>query len=372
MKTPPRILIVVTQQLGDVLLATPLVVAARARWPDARIDVLGFAGTLGLLQGNPMVSTLIEARRGGWRNHWALLRRIGRRYDIALVTQSGDRAFIYGLVAAPVRSALVPLTGPGRGWKRAVSTHRLLGDPQRHSVLEKLELLRPWVDLDTLAPALVPPAPQPLDVELAGALRPGLVVVHVPSMWRYKQWPVAHYRVLVAGLVDAGHQVVLTGDRGDHDRALVAQVRDVSEPPEVIDACGRLTLAQVATLLAQAAAYVGPDTSVTHLAAAVGTPLVTLFGPTTPLNWGPWPAGHPARQPWQARGAEPDRAQQAGIGRRRIVILQGPSLPGRDCVPCRRQGCEDRRDSPSHCLEELPPGPVLAQVLALIAQTAGA
>ena len=124
-------------------------------------------------------------------------------------------------------------------------------------------------------------------------------------------------------------------------------------------------------LLAGAAAYVGPDTSVTHLAAAVGTPLVTLFGPTTPLNWGPWPAGHPARQPWQARGAEPDRGQRAGSGRHAIVILQGPSLPDRDCVPCRRAGCDDHRDSASHCLEQLMPGPVLARVLALIAETAG-
>ncbi len=184
-------------------------------------------------------------------------------------------------------------------------------------------------------------------------------------MWRYKQWPVAHYRAVIAGLAADGVQVVLTGASGAHDQALVAQVRDAAQPPAVIDVSGRLDLGQLATLLASTDVYLGPDTSITHLAAAVGVPVVALFGPTRPVNWGPWPNGHPAAAPWGMRGDEPERIQ-----RRRpaatLVLMQGPSLPGVDCVPCGRAGCDDHRDSRSACLEGLPPDRVLREVRALL------
>ena len=64
-----RIIVICTRQLGDVLLTTPLIHAARERWPEAAIDVLGFGGTLGMLRGNPDISELIEVPAGsGW---WA-------------------------------------------------------------------------------------------------------------------------------------------------------------------------------------------------------------------------------------------------------------------------------------------------------------
>ena len=63
-----RILVVATRQIGDVLLTTPLIQAARQRWPQARIDVLGFPGTMGMLRGNPDLNRLLESpARPGWR-----------------------------------------------------------------------------------------------------------------------------------------------------------------------------------------------------------------------------------------------------------------------------------------------------------------
>ena len=95
------VLVVVTRQIGDVLLTTPLIHAARRRWPQARIDVLGFAGTLGMLRGNPDVDEVIEvagaARRG---RPLRLARRLWRRYDLALVADPGDRAHLVGWLAS--------------------------------------------------------------------------------------------------------------------------------------------------------------------------------------------------------------------------------------------------------------------------------
>jgi heptosyltransferase-3 len=103
-----RILVIVTRQIGDVLLTTPLIRAVRQRWPDARIDVLGFAGTLAILAGNPDIAELINVPPGsGWRQSWPLIRALWREYDLAVISQYSDRAHLYGLVAAGVRSGQV-------------------------------------------------------------------------------------------------------------------------------------------------------------------------------------------------------------------------------------------------------------------------
>ena len=103
---------------------------------------------------------------------------------------------------------------------------------------------------------------------------------------------------------------------------------------------GRLDWPQLSGLLAQARVYVGPDTSVTHLAAAAGCPTVALYGPTDPRLWGPWPAGGLDAM-WQASG----HMQRRG----NVWLVQNP-LP---CVPCQLEGCERRLESYSACLDEL-------------------
>ena len=123
----------------------------------------------------------------------------------------------------------------------------------------------------------------------------------------------------------------------------------------VLDIAGRLDLNQMVTLLRGAALYIGPDTSITHLAAACDTPVVALFGPIDPRYFGPWPASSTARSPYVDRGF----VQHAG----RVVVLQG-SLP---CVPCDRAGCNDRNDSTSLCLLTMAPGRVVEQIDRVVA-----
>jgi heptosyltransferase-3 len=212
--------------------------------------------------------------------------------------------------------------------------------------------------------SLFPPAAEPLPPAIEARIVHPCVVVHVPSMWRYKQWPAEHFRRVVEGLLSDGVHVVLTGSGSSNDRALVEQVRGAEAQPGLHDVSGQLTMPQLRTLLQHADAYLGPDTSVTHLAAALGIPIVTLFGPTNPQDFGPWPQNHPATQPWQRRAGR----QQVG----NIVVLQGPDLPGRACVPCNQMGCEHRHDSSSHCLQELEPERVLSQLRFMLRPALGA
>ena len=104
----------------------------------------------------------------------------------------------------------------------------------------------------------------------------------------------------------------------------------------------------LAALLQGAAVYVGPDTSMTHLAAGAGCPTVALYGPTSPRLIGPWPVGGLA-EPWEPAGTIQRRGN--------VWVVQNP-LP---CLPCEKLGCAGHLDSHSQCLDELsgPPGAAL-------------
>jgi len=347
------ILVVTTRQIGDVLLTTPLIRAARQRWPEANIDVLGFKGTLGVLRANPDIRKLIETpARLGWRG---VLKLLGQwnRYDLALVAQPSDRAHIIGWISAKKRSGIVP-AGTSSGWlKNKLLDHVVIsqGDTSDvHVTQEKIELLAPWLNGEKPTPQVVPPTATPLPRAIAQILQPGAVVVHAPSMWNYKQWPLAHYRVLVQSLLQQGRQVVLTGTSGARDQECVAPLLGLAAAPQLVNATGQLDFGQLTTLFQQSALYIGPDTSISHLAAATGIPMIAIFGPTNPQRWAPWPAGADELTFFVPSALQ----QQAG----NVRLLQG----AQSCVPCSRAGCENHVNSRSDCLISISPERVLAQV----------
>lgn len=341
------ILVVATRQIGDVLLTTALIRAAKQRWPGAAVDVLGFEGTLGMLRGNADVRELIETPpRLGWSGAWQLLRRLWKRYDLALVADVGDRAHIMGAVAARTRAGIVPGQSGSNWWKKALLAHAVTAAGDRgevHVVREKLALLSPWLPSPAES-VVVPPAAQPLPESLKSRIEPGYVVVHSPSMWAYKQWPPAHFRALIAQLNAAGRQVVLTSGPSPQDRELAASLSG----ERAIDA-GPLAFEQLATLLRDAALYIGPDTSISHLAAACGVPVIAIFGPTNPMRWAPWPA--------HGDGTFTKRGPMQRSGN--VILLQSEL----HCVPCGRAGCEDHRQSRSDCLVDITPERVAAEAL---------
>ncbi len=169
-------------------------------------------------------------------------------------------------------------------------------------------------------------------------------VIHAAPMFTYKRWTLEGWRNLAAALRQRGFGIVVTGASADRDY-LDTLWRD----SEVVRLDGRLEWPDLSALIADARVYVGPDTAITHLAAAGGTPTVALYGPTDPRLWGPWPRGGLDR-PWAAAGT---------IQRRGNVWLVQNPLP---CLPCQLEGCERKLDSFSQCLDELAVGRVLAAV----------
>lgn len=354
-----KILVIATRQIGDVLLTTPLIRAARQQWPQAEIDVIGMAGTLGMLKDNPDIHALITTHPArGWRDTLEVLRTIWKRYDLALVTQPSDRAHLIGWAASRhYRSGIIPAKNPSNWWKKRILNHVVVSDGDagtQHVVAEKMALLAPW-HVAALADTKVqaPPA-QALPSALDTLITPEAIIVHAPSMWPYKQWPIAHFRQLLEQLIEAGHQVVLTGSASPVDQDCIQQLRDVAPSPRLIDSSGQLNFNQLVCLFQRAKLYIGPDTSVTHLAAASGIPVLTLFGPTNPVRWGPWPSAPDGRQAYVPHASE----QKV----HNIMLLQG-AMP---CVPCSKAGCENHTQSRSDCLTGMLPDRVFQMVQELL------
>jgi len=337
----PRILVVALRRIGDVLLTTPLVRSLRRAWPQATIDMLVFADTGGILRGNPDISRVIAMPADrSFGASIALAAKLARRYELAVSTQSGDRPTMFAILAG--RHSLAPVEGdnPMSAVKRRILSQGVPVVPGLHRVEEMLRLA------DALGVARVAEVVCPAAVRPVLAPSEAYAVIHPAPMFRYKRWTEAGWREIAAALTGRGLRVVVTGGPAAEERAYLDAVL---EGVSVVRTDGRLAWGELAALLADARVFVGPDTSVTHLAAAAGTPTVALFGPTDPRLWGPWPTGG-LQAPWEAAGT----IQQRG----NVVLVQNP-LP---CLPCQQEGCERHRTSYSRCLDELGAGQVLAAI----------
>ncbi len=158
----------------------------------------------------------------------------------------------------------------------------------------------------------------------------GFVVMHPGAGWGFKCWtPAGYARVLEALTQDWGLPVVLTGSRAPLEQDLVAEIlRESAVAP--LNLVGKLSLKELGALIARARFFFGVDSAPMHLAAAVHTPAVALFGPSGAFNWGPWGDGH--------------------------LVLQKDW----ECVPCGQDGCEGSKIS--RCLTELTPEEVLERM----------
>jgi ADP-heptose:LPS heptosyltransferase/O-antigen ligase len=352
------VVVIATNQIGDVLLSTPLLSSVRETWPEARVEVLGSKGKLGMLDGNRNIDAVVELPPHPGLS-WLLVQahRLWRRYDLAIVTDGSDRAHLLGWLAADCRSGILPASSSSNWWKNALLDYAVTSEGDSgdvHVVTEKLKLLTPWRDTARDIPAITPPKSADLPADIQRQLRPGAVIIHAPSMWRYKQWPVENFRALADELLKRGRQVILTGSSAAGDQECVAALLDLARPPSLLNVAGRLDLNQLAAIMGRAALYIGPDTSISHLAAASGIPSLIIFGPTNPVRWGPLPARATSQVVFQRSAL----AQSSG----NVTVLQA-QLP---CVPCGRAGCEDHRQSRSDCLSAISVSRVLDSALTIL------
>ena len=351
MRAPPRsVLIIVTRRIGDVLLATPLVRTIKQAWPDSSVDALVFDGTQGVIAGNRDLRRVITVpERPGVLAHLSFMLGILRRYDVALSVLHGDRPTLYAWLAGRWRAGLLNATRK-ESWKQAFLDRWLPFDNRNtHTVRMNLALAgvlgiapRPevvvsWSEAET----------READALLAGAGSAPLAVLHPYPKFNYKMWHRAGWLAAAAWLAARGHRVVLTGGPDPDEVAYVADLAR-GMPAGTLNFAGKLSLGAAGCILSRAACYIGPDTAMTHVAAALGVPTVALYGPTDPVKWGPWPKDHgAATNPWQRVGSQ-------SVGKVRLVQGDTP------CTPCMLEGCERNIESTSDCLQQLPAARVIA------------
>lgn len=285
---PRRILLICTQRIGDVLLATPLARSLKRKWPQSELHFLVFKGTEGVLQGNPDIDRIITVpQHAGWRDKLSQLRMLWRRYDLGVATIASDRNRLYAWVGAKFRVGFIDAWETG---KTLLLNRWLTADAKNtHTVSQILrltELLGIQPSFEVVPPSLPEARREALFARLTPLTSKPFAILHPSPKFIYKMWRQDAWTKLAIWLTEQGLEVVLTGGP---DAAERAYADGIAKLVPVRNLAGTLSLAETAELIARAKLYVGPDTATTHIAAATGVPTIALFGPSNPVKWGPWP-----------------------------------------------------------------------------------
>ena len=303
-----RALVIKLRHHGDVLLSTPVLSSLKAASPDCEIDALVFADTQAMLAGHPALSQLHCIGRD-WKklgplaqlcHEWALLKTLrARQYDLIVHLTDHPRGAWLTRLLGP-RWAVAPQRKKGGSWWKNAFTHlyRTVGGGRRHTVDTHLDALRRLgIQPDPAARTLqmVPgtEAEAHVDALLAqhGLQADRFIQLHPASRWFFKCWPASLNAQLLQALVARGEQIVLTAAPDPREQQMVETIiREAGVP--VVNLAGQFNLRQLAALTARAKLFIGVDSAPMHIAAAVGTPCVALFGPSGDKEWGPWGVRH--------------------------------------------------------------------------------
>jgi len=335
-KPPKRILIIALRHLGDVLLCTPLISSLQKAYPQAKIDILVYSSTRSILDGNPYINDIIcVSNHPSLSQYILLIKQIFRHYDLAVGTQTGDRPFIYSLLAASHRISLVPNKQSKSWWKRYfVKGWAEFDDVNTHTVLQLLKLMDVLKKPKDYSLQATKNLALPLNLPSKG-----YAVLHLLPLWEYKRWHISGWKQIAHHLQSLNINIVLTAGPDQNEINYVNKFHQ--QLPSAINLAGKTSLGQLSDLISHAKLFIGPDTGVTHLAAATGTPTICLFGPTNPIKWAPWPKNyHSDMPPFKKIGNQHIN---------NIYLIQGKG----DCVPCHREGCDQHRASHSACLDTL-------------------
>ena len=300
---PKNILLIKLRHHGDMLLTTPAINALRQRYPQANIDVLLYKETRPMLEAHPAIRQLHIIDRnwkkeGGWqkfRHEMALLSAVRAcHYDLVInLADQWRSAIITGFSGAPVRIGFAFRKRDNALWRwmhnQLVSTE---DHNQLHTVEQNMAALKP-LDISAAgakASMHFSAADQQKvqDVLALHAVKLPFVVVQPTSRWLFKCWEDEKVAQLIDALVAEGRTVVLTAAPDQKEMAMIANIQSLCHSHNVVSLAGELSLPQLAALIDAAQLFIGVDSAPMHMAAALETPCLALFGPTKLQHWRPW------------------------------------------------------------------------------------
>jgi lipopolysaccharide heptosyltransferase II len=287
-----RLLVVLPNWFGETLFATPFLEALRAAHPAARITAFGRPQCRQVLLHHPAIDDiLVFDERGAHRGPAGWLRAVrelrANRFDTAyILRRSVSRTALLALAGIAAR---IGFDNPKSGW---LLTQRVDPPPEpRHKAIGYLSLLDEHAPADAACRYTYAISPQEADA--AGALlrEAGIadgepfLVMHPGANWYHKRWPTDRFAALADRLAARTNaRIVISGS--PEDAPLVDELAGHMQTAP-IRLAGRTTLRQLAACLARARLLVAADTGVMHIASAIGTPVLALYGPTSPVITGP-------------------------------------------------------------------------------------
>lgn len=332
-----NILLIQLGDIGDVVLTTPAIRAIKHAYPDARLTVLVKKPFGNMLAAEPEIHEVVEAEKFGgslWHKvaeYFRFARRLRRaHYDLAIDLRTGDRGAIFSfLTRAQVRVGCAR-TG-GRAWQNWLFTKRIdrlvhAPPPVHPGADQSLRVLREiGIEAQDSTPRLH--VARGDKVRVMALLAVGgitvsqkFVSINPCSRWKYKEWAYDKWGLLADGIWEKYKLATLIVGAPE-DAAAASDIAKGRED-HVYTFAGKTSLSELSALLSMSALHLGVDSAASHIAASVGTPTITLFGPG---NWRGWTINEP---------------------RHRVVALAMP------CQPCDKMGCDN--SGQSECLDDLP------------------
>lgn len=344
----PSFLIVCFRFIGDVLVTTPLALSIKTAYPNANIDYLVFQGTDKALLKNPLIRNIITVPKGtfGVKTLLALF----RKYDTAIAAYPSDRTVLAAAIAG--KRSLGLTNGFRKEWWKhlALDIHYVCYDPI-HVVSNVLMPLR-MMGIDPVPRVVM--GYDDSDVAFARNAIPfdRYVLLHPYSMKQCKYWPAENWGELAALIQEKGGcQAVFTATPAPQDNDFLAEILKHAPAGTATFAC---SLNQFAAGLKDCVAYVGIDTAATHIAAAMETPTIALYGPSLTRYWAPWPNNCLDKSPFSAG---------KGVQRQDYVTVIQKEWK---CVPCNKESCALSSRGRIECLEAITPQEVFAEILTQI------
>lgn len=303
-----RVLVIKLRHHGDVLLTSPVFSVLDKHKPGMEIDALVYADTAPMLDGHPAISQLHRIDRNwkkqGLRTQWREERRLmttlqNRHYDLIIHLTEHARGARLVRRLRPRYSVAQRYPGKrGRRWQSTFSHTYTIPDGPRHTVEVHLDALRrlgiypgrdrrlvlvAGEDAEQSAAALM----QQHDLNTADYL-----LIHPTSRWMFKGWSREGFAEVFQQLHEMGHKLVLTSAPDENELKVVEQIMARIPELPVVNLAGQLNLKQLSVLIKHASCFIGLDSVPMHMAAAMDTPCVALFGPSNEKIWGPWQSRH--------------------------------------------------------------------------------
>ena len=283
-----RILLIKLRYLGDVVLSTPVLPLLRKQFPEAKMTFLVNPGTEAVLQDNPYLEEVWVLPRQSWWQHLRFIQHVrDTKFDMVIDLTDGDRsAFLSWVTGARVRLGY----NRDRRWRGKFYSHVL---PSAYGSMHMVEYHQQAIaslgihESVGLPEVYVHSEMRQADEEELGEFftkSQPLVLLHPTARYVFKAWPLERFAALADWLSGQGIRVALIGSQ--REILIGQQIMNLTKHKPV-NLMGKTRLSQLVALMRRSLLLIGNDGGPIHIAAAVGCPVLGLFGPTNPAVWGP-------------------------------------------------------------------------------------